>query len=133
MKKEEPAEGEVQRLGEGQVFTCLGERDDLRLRGFGCGCGHLVAPGGIGVDGIDPAVAAHDASKRDGHIAAARSDIRAHPAFPQAQAIQSSRERAPVDVVAKFQVEHSGDDTHSRARCASARPRARAPISLCRR
>ena len=71
VQEHEAAERQIEGLGQGQLLGRLGQRHHLglgRRRGRG---GHLVAPGRVQVDRVDPAVAADHAGQGHGDVTAA--------------------------------------------------------------
>ncbi len=98
MQKEETTEGEVDRLGQAQVLTGLGDGQHLAMRGGRLG--HLVAGQRVAVDGVDPSLASDDLGQGHRHVSAARPDVGTHPARPDAEAVEGSGQGSPVDVVA---------------------------------
>ena len=99
VEEQEPAERQIDLLGEDQVLPRLGERDDLGVGGRSAG--HFVAGLGIAVHRVDPALASHHFGQGDRDVAAAGSHVEAAPARPEAEALQGRGQRPPVDVVAK--------------------------------
>src|ERR1019366_5808813 len=73
VEQQEPAEGEVDRLGQHEVLAGLGDRDDLAWRGGGPG--HLVTGERVGVDRIDPARVPDHLSQCDRDVPAAHSQV----------------------------------------------------------
>ena len=97
MQQQEPAEGEVHLLGQRQVLAGLGQRNHLRVGGRGPG--HLVAGGGVAVDGVDPAVTADHLGQGHRHVAAAGADVDTAPAGSSPEPFERRGQRATVDVV----------------------------------
>ena len=83
VEQQEAAEGQVDRLGQGEVLAGLGEGDHLGRAAAGGGRGHLVAGARVAVDGVDPPVAADDLGQGHRHVAAAGADVDAAPALPR--------------------------------------------------
>ena len=99
VEQQEPAEGEIDLLGQRQVFARLGQRNDLGV-GRG-GPGHLVAGAGIAVDGVDPAVTTDHLGQGHRDVTPTRTDVDTAPAAGHAQPFERRGERTPVHVVAQ--------------------------------
>jgi hypothetical protein len=99
MHEQEPTEGQVDRFGQEEVFSGLGDGDHLAEGGRRRG-GNV--PGGrVAVDGIDASVASHDLSQRHRNVASTGADVDAAPPGADAQAFEGGGDRAPVDIVTK--------------------------------
>ena len=97
MEEEEPAEGQVDRLGKLQVLAGLCDGQHLavgrgRLR-------HLITCHRVAVHRVDPTVAAHDLGQRHRHVTAAGTHVDAGPPGPDAQAVEGGGQRPSVHVV----------------------------------
>ena len=79
MQQHEAAEGEIHRLGQGQLLGSLGEGYHLRLRCLRGGCCHLVSSGGIRVDRVDPPVPADYPGQGDSDVTASGADVGTPP------------------------------------------------------
>ena len=97
VQEEEPAEGQVDRLGQAQVLAGLGDGQHLAVGGRRRG--HLVPGGRVGVDGVDAAVVADDLGQGDRHVAPAGADVDAGPARADPQPVEGGGQGPPVDVV----------------------------------
>ena len=109
VEQEEPAEGQVDRLGQTEVLAGLGDGQHLAVGGRGRG--HLVAGRGVAVHGVDPAVATDDLGQGDRDVAPAGADVDARPARADPQPVERGGERPPVDVVAQAAQFHRANDT----------------------
>jgi hypothetical protein len=61
--QEESTKGKVHRFGQREVFTCLGDRDDLCLSSRSCARGDFISGLGIAVDCIYSTFTPHDRGK----------------------------------------------------------------------
>ena len=106
MHQQEAAVSQVHRLRQDQVFGGLGYGHHLRLAGFGGRLGHFVPAAGVDVQGVHPAVVAHDRGQGHGHVAAAGTDVGATPTPAEAEAVQGRLQGAAVHIVAEVQLGH---------------------------
>ena len=98
VQQEEATEGEVDRLGQTQVLTGLGDGQHLAVRR--CRLGHLVTGQRVAVDGVDPSLPPDDLGQGHRHVAAAGPHVGTDPARADAEAVEGSGQGSAVDVVA---------------------------------
>ena len=109
MHQQETAIREVNALRQHQVLPGLGDGDHLRAAGRSRRGSDLVPCPGVAVDGIDTPVTAHELGERDRDVTGAGADVDAPPARHRAEALESGRERPPVQVVAQPELAHGAD------------------------
>lgn len=77
--QEKSAKGEVHGLGKREVFTCLGDRNDLSLPSGSRARSDKISSSRVAVDRVNPAVASYERGEGCGYVSRSGADIDAPP------------------------------------------------------
>ena len=97
MDEQESAEGQVDRLGQQEVLAGLGDGEHLAEGGGRRG--DLVAGARVAVDRVHAAVVADDLGQGHRHVPTTGAHVDAAPSGADAESLECSGQRPPVDVV----------------------------------